>query len=419
MANRSIERWAWISMLILPSALAPRAHAEVTSSGSRPGMPATGASDGDRFSAGEGHAWSGVPGQSSWWIQFSFPEPRPIGAILRIVGDHEFVSRNAPKESVWEVSLDGEAWKRLPETWHADDRRIYRIDRLDRVEWCRMARLCINRAHGDAPVVREIEFYSDPADNIPFPPWMIAVNVTHDPALPGAGNEFIPLARSCDGWASLRAQQVWLTDFCHSFVDVEPRPLCAMLSGSYWDWCQVDRGHWRGVEDVLLSGRLPMWASCGGAQGLALIAEYGVDRPWDCPHCRDPRDPKTPLYSHIGHRGGPLVCGQYDHCIFERGPTRVRKVGEDPVFANLPGEFTVMESHCGQIERAPRGWSLVAEGAAHTLTRTQCLRRDGGCVYAAQFHVEMAGTPETSRVIVGNFLRLADRYLSDSTRPPD
>ncbi|MBM4001473.1 MAG: hypothetical protein FJ297_18385 [Planctomycetes bacterium] len=52
------------------------------------------------------------------------------------------------------------------------------------------------------------------------------------------------------------------------------------------------------------------------------------------------------------------------------------------------------------------------------MTRTQCLRRDDACVYAAQFHVEMAGTPETSRAIIGNFLRLAERQAAESANGP-
>ena len=52
----------------------------------------------------------------------------------------------------------------------------------------------------------------------------------------------------------LPAQQIWLTDFTPEFVDIEPRPLCAFLSGSFHDWCQVNREHWRGTSRVLEQG---------------------------------------------------------------------------------------------------------------------------------------------------------------------
>ena len=86
------------------------------------------------------------------------------------------------------------------------------------------------------------------------------------PDLPGHGQEFIPLARSCAGWENVQAQQVWLGSFDEMFVGAEPRPLCAFLSGNFKDWCEIAREPWRGTEQVMKRGHLPMWASCGGAQ---------------------------------------------------------------------------------------------------------------------------------------------------------
>lgn len=70
----------------------------------------------------------------------------------------------------------------------------------------------------------------------------------------------------------------------------------------------------------------------------------------------------------------------------------------------------MVESHCGQIERAPKGWTLIATNGTGSLTKTQCLRRNDRYIYAAQFHIEMDGTPESSRVLMGNFLKLAKEW---------
>src|SRR5207245_2721493 len=118
---------------------------------------------------------------------------------------------------------------------------------------------------------------------------------------------------------------------------------------------------------------LPLWASCGGAQGLAILSEVGANRPWDCPHCRDAQNPKLPIYTHIGHTAS-RPCGDYSCCIAERGEFRVLQLAEDPAFAGLPREFSIMESHCGQIEYPPRGWVLVATKGEGTRTICQCLR---------------------------------------------
>ena len=75
-----------------------------------------------------------------------------------------------------------------------------------------------------------------------------------------------------------------------------------------------------------------------------------------------------------------------------------------------------MESHCGQIEWAPRGWELIATKGEGGKTTTQCLRLKDHPIYAAQFHIEMEGTSDSSRRIMGNFLGLCrDRSAATST----
>jgi len=381
----------------------PRAEASSTSQGSRP----QGVLDGNRFSVEPSSLWKGRAGDASWWWQIEFPQPRDVGAILQVHGDHEYALHNAPRRYTWQASQDGKKWEDLKETATRDERRMYRIHRLDQSRRVRWLRLAIATADGDAPTLREVEFFERPHADIPFPPWAVVVSTTGSNKVPGEGaTGFRRLARSCSGWDQLPFQNVWLGDFHEQFVGLEPRPLCGFLSGNFIDWCQQNREHWRGIAAVLQAGRLPLWASCGGAQGLAILAENGIDQPWDCPQCRDPDHPRLPIYTHLA---GSLKrkCGDYSGCVFERGPNTVRQLGSDPVFHGLPREFVVMESHCGQIEWPPRGWELIATCGAGGKTRTQCIRLRDHPIYAAQFHIEMDGTPESSRRIMENFLNMA------------
>lgn len=376
-----------------------------TASSSAPGFPPAAALDGDRLGTAPGQAWRGAPGSGPWTWQVDFGTERRVGSLLQSFGGHDFVLQDAPRAYRWEGSLDGLRWEELPGTRVEDERRLLRLHRLPAARPFRHLRLQVTAAHGEAPTLRELEVDADPRRRWEVP-WVLAVNVTHDPALPGHGREFIPLARAAR--PGLAAQQVWLADFHPGFLAIEPRPLAAFLSGSFKDWCEVEREPWRGAQRVLETRAVPMWASCGGAQGLAILAETGVDRPWDCPHCRDPRRPRLPIYTHLGHTG-TRPCGDYSACVFERGPHLIRPVRSDPVFAGLGAEFPAMESHCGQIGWAPRGWELLATGGPGTTTRTQCLKLRGFPIYAAQFHLEMDGTPETSRRIMANFLAEAAR----------
>ncbi len=363
--------------------------------------------DGDRFSSGAKHAWKGGSSPHGVWTwQVQFPNPRVIGSILQIQGDHDFVFTNAPSRYRWLTSDDGHRWKELRETSVSEETRLYRIHRLKRHVRSRYLRLEISTIHGAFPTLREIEFFPETNEQISFPAWVLLVNSTDDPRLPNHGQEFLPLVRSCPGWDKAPAQQVWVGKLDPNFVATEPRPLCAFFSGSFKDWCEVDRETWRGTQKILRAARLPIWASCGGAQGLAILAETGVDHRWDCPHCRDPKNPQLPIYTHLGHTGRKM-CGDYSACVFERGAHNVRLRNDDPVFRGLGSEFKVMESHCGQIEWPPPGWESVVGAGAGTQTVIQCLRRKGRPIYAAQFHIEMAGTPETSQTIMNNFLAVA------------
>lgn len=360
-------------------------------------------------SAPKRFAWKGAPGQTNWTWELQFEGPRLLGAISQVLGDHPFVLRHAPRTYEWQYTTDRRHWRRLRGARVDDERRLLRRWPLPAGVEPVGLRMVIDRTQGDFPAVQELRLEA-PSDPTPFPaePWIVVVNSTHDGTLPGHGQEFIPLARSCPGWEHLHAQQIWVPDLDPAFLEAEPRPLAVFLSGSFKDWCEVDRSHWRGVERVLKQAKTPLWASCGGAQALAILADRGTARPWDCPHCRDPRHPALPIYGHIGHRhAGAHACGDYADCVFERGPLAIRQAVADPVFAGLPGVFPAMESHCGQIEYAPRGWDVIAVGGPGTLTKNQCLRLRDRPVYAAQFHIEMDGTPESSRAIMANFLALA------------
>jgi hypothetical protein len=380
----------------------------VTASATAAGFSPEGALDGDRFGVEPAKAWKGKAGEKSWWWQVEFPRPRTVGAILQIQGDDPHVLHNSPKRYVWQASDDGRTWRDLSAA-ATDDKRLYRLNRLPEAVTTRFLRLLIAAATGEAPTLREVEFFADPKAAVTFGPWVVAVSTTGDDKLPGETMSFLTLARSCKGREHLQGQCVWLGDFDEGFVSAEPRPLCAFLSGNFIDWCQQDRRNWKGTQEVLRAGHLPMWASCGGAQGLALLAEVGVDKPWDCPHCRDPKDPKSPVYTHIGHTAR-LPCGDYSACRFERGPHNILQLADDPAFRGLAREFKAMESHCGQIEWPPKGWVLIATCGDGALTKTQCLRMKDRYVYAAQFHIELAGTAATSRAIMGNFLKLAEEW---------
>lgn len=372
----------------------------VSASSTQAGSSPNSAIDGQRFGPA---AWKASPTESTWIWTVQFSELRPIGAVLSIHGEHDFALTNAALNYRWEGTR-GQGWEPLLEI--KGNTRIFRVDRFDKPHWVQGLRLVVTGVVGQFPTLREAEFYPDPASAVPFPNWIAVVNSTHERTVPGHGQEFIPLARSVPGWEQTSAQQIHVSDFNPAWLEIDPKPLAAFLSGSFKDWCEVNRSEWRGAENVLKERTLPIWASCGGAQALAILADRGADQEWDCPHCRDPKAPKLPIYSHIGHTS-TKPCGDYSGCIFERGPFEISVLTDDPVFTGLESGFRAMQSHCGQIEYAPPGWKIIAGAGQGTLTKVQTIRLADYPIYAAQYHIEMAGTPENSSRLMSNFLTLA------------
>src|SRR5579872_2126721 len=76
-----------------------------SASSEREGSHAAGAIDGDRLAFDGPHAWRGKPGETSWWWQCEWNEPREVGAILQVAGDDPLVLQNAPLRYVWQGSL--------------------------------------------------------------------------------------------------------------------------------------------------------------------------------------------------------------------------------------------------------------------------------------------------------------------------
>jgi len=391
---------------------------KTTASGVSEQSSVAGPLDGDRFSIKADSLWTGTQKYGSFW-QVEFAEPTAIGSILQINSDDEHLLKNAPRNYSWQISDDGRTWITLPETIVRKETRLFRIHRLRESVTTKYIRLMVNLAYGAAPALREVEFYPTVDAAISFDDWIVAVGSLEDPDNTSVAMPFVQLARQCAGWENLPAQHLWHGDFDPDFVSAEPRPLCAFFSGSFLEWCQRSREPWRGVQAVLKSRQLPMWGACGGAQVFAILEEVGVDQPWDCPRCRKPGAPLSPIYSHIGHTGD-ASCGDYSKSIGERGKYKLTIERHDSVFDGVPEVFEIHESHIGQIDHLPKGWHRLVTKGPGSLTVNQCLRAGEFPIYSAQFHMETyQETLETSKQIMGNFLRVAREWsFSAAKRRP-
>ena len=219
----------------------------VEASSEQAGFPASGGADGERFSVKRGQLWKGSPEAEAWTWTVDFGTPKSVGAILQILGDEGSVVSSGPLAYVWQASVDGVAWDDLPATKMDEDRRMYRIIRLPEAVRARYLRLAVSGSGEAPPAVREVEFYETPNAAIEFPQWLVVASSHHDENVSDC-HWFLELARRCEGYQDVTAQYAWHPHVDREFASVEPRPLCIFLTGSYADWCQVDRAGWKGIE---------------------------------------------------------------------------------------------------------------------------------------------------------------------------
>jgi len=385
-----------------------------TASSVQEGFPSEGAVDGDRFSVELGQLWKAASCDDGCYWEADLGEEVQIGSLLQILGDKETELSSSSLSYVWQIRADEQsAWQDLPTTNVSGERRLFRIHRLPESVKARYLRLFVKETGGTPPALREVEVYSDPHAQICFPEWFFVASSEEHGRI-STCHQFLDLARRCEGRENIIAQYIW-----HGFVDesvalAEPRPLCVFYTGSFADWCEVDRSTWKGTQELLENSSLPMWGACGGGQVFGILSDTGYDSPWDCPKCRNPDAPKLPIYGHIGLKDPTVTtkCGDYSNNVYEIGPTPVRMVREDPVFAGVPLEFLVPEYHCGQLEYVPDGWELIVTKGEGGKSRIQCIRKLDTCIYAAQFHIELDGTPEISELIMTNFLNYAHKWNS-------
>ena len=89
----------------------------------------------------------------------------------------------------------------------------------------------------------------------------------------------------------------------------------------------------------------------------------------------------------------------------EWGPSRIRILGDDPLFAGLGGSAVVEQRHFWELKTLPEGFVRLAGSDACAI---QAMRHPARPLYGLQFHPERyTETWPDGRAILGNFFRLA------------
>lgn len=160
-------------------------------------------------------------------------------------------------------------------------------------------------------------------------------------------------------------------------------PTHVILSGQSHPWDRYSPDALAGIFYVIHEARQPILGVCGGQQQIALAFGARVD-----------------LIERIAPGEG------YDGAYRERGFTSVELTLENdsPLFAGLPRQINVWESHCDEVKELPPDFVRTA---TNPISGIQAMQHKTLPLFAVQFHPELFDEDHPhGRTVLENFLQL-------------
>src|SRR2546423_1223516 len=160
-------------------------------------------------------------------------------------------------------------------------------------------------------------------------------------------------------------------------------PSHIILSGQSHPWDKYPSGDLAGTFYVIREARQPVLGVCGGLQQMALAFGARVD-----------------LIERIAPGEG------YEGAFRERGFCSVDLESQNGngVFAGLPAQLTVWESHCDEVKTLPKGFIRTA---GNEVSEIQAMQHTSLPLFGVQFHPELFDEDHPhGRAVLENFLKL-------------
>ena len=160
-------------------------------------------------------------------------------------------------------------------------------------------------------------------------------------------------------------------------------PSHIILSGQSHPWDRYSSESLAGVFYVIRNASRPILGICGGQQQIALAFGAPVG-----------------LIERIAPGEG------YEGAFRERGFCAVvlNSETDNPIFAGLPKQVTVWESHCDEIKALPADFIRTA---GNDVSEIQAMQHTSLALFGVQFHPELFDEEHGhGRTILENFLKL-------------
>ena len=173
------------------------------------------------------------------------------------------------------------------------------------------------------------------------------------------------------------------------FMNITPEfvktlsPSHIILSGQSHPWDKYSAAELAGIFYVIRSAPKPILGVCGGQQQIALAFGARVD-----------------LIERVAPGRG------YEGAFRERGfcSVELESLDGNGIFAGLPEQLTVWESHCDEVKELPPDFIRTAR---NDVSEIQAIQHASLPLFGVQFHPELFDEDHPhGRQILENFLKL-------------
>ncbi|MBU0670984.1 discoidin domain-containing protein, partial [Patescibacteria group bacterium] len=325
---------------------------------------------------GENSFWQSTPpGSETHWVKFDFGKKVDISRIWMLS------SLNGPdnwlKDFVWQKSTDGKRWTDITSTKTKNNDTFRNILDFNLVK-TRYLRIFITGWHGYAPQINEIVFYSPGKPKIPQTPnkdYVLVVGNQHN------GFTFSELADHIEktglGLKTLVVPRYEVS--LEMLTKLKRKPVAIVLSGNNADYPLQPMFEYNGEFEIIRESDIPILGICCGMQMLA--GAYGS--------------------TYIRSMGWSDISSM--NLETHKPLTKIKiKKKADPIFKDIPNNFTAPEVHGWAIGHVPEQYDVIADSGY-----VQAIKHKTKLIYGKQFHAEIKASYNQGVPFIKNFLKLA------------
>ncbi|MFZ5945220.1 MAG: glutamine amidotransferase-related protein [Bacillota bacterium] len=361
--------------------------------------------------------WEGVGNEEHYWIEFELEKPVEVSRIWLLCGmagwqgkkneQYDYINRSIDLSGrlsnyLWLYSIDGEEWEDIPSA-RVEGSNAFRADIVldNNPVFARFFKLYITGWIGPVPRVHEVTFYTRSQPPVPVvenDPYVLVIgtrcsdqknqNTDLRAAILGLNGHVAP------PW-SLKVVEIPAYKISLDLLNkMNPQPVAIFLTGSDRWGEMLPRFEYNGVFEIIRHTDIPILGVCNGHQLLAQQEGITFAKSIGRSYCT--KDIES------------LIKGNIPPITIEKN---------DLIFSGMSNPFYGPQYHSWSIEVVPTGFEVLATSQdSDGVVCIEVIKARNKLIYGTQFHPEIPHPWNMAKIILINFLNIATRQITETSK---